>query len=92
MASYSVNVTDNGDGSWTLAAVLRGPSTVASGGTSLITNTFVQNSATGALTSDSGFLAGATTTTDGLGHSLRSPGDVLERAKALIALDRSYNG
>ncbi len=92
MASYSVNITDNSDGSFTLTSVLRAPTTVASGGTSLLTNTFTQTAATGALATASGFLVSATTTTDGLGHILKSPSDCLERASALVRNDRAFNG
>ncbi len=92
MANYSINVTDNGNGSFTLSAVLRDPTTVASGGTSLLTNTFVQNAATGVLTSASGFLDSATTTTDGLGHVLRNPPEAIERGIELIRNDRAFNG
>ncbi len=92
MANYSINVTDNGNGSFTLSAVLRDPSTVASGGTSLLTNTYVQNAATGALTSASGFLDTATTTTDGLSHVLRNPWEAFERGISIARNDRAFNG
>lgn len=35
MANYSINLTDNGDGSFAVTNVKRAPSTVASGGTEL---------------------------------------------------------
>lgn len=92
MANYSVNVTDNLDGSWTLTSVLRAPTTPASGGTSLLTNTFTQSATTGLLSTASGFLVSATTTTDGLGHVLKSPQDCFERANAMIRNDRAFNG
>lgn len=91
MANYGIQISDNGDGSWTLTSCLRAVTTV-SGGTSLLTNTFTQTAATGALASASGFLVSATTTTDGLGHILRSPSEVIERAKAIIQNDRVQNG
>lgn len=81
MANYSVNVTDNGNGTFSIGAVLRNPTTVASGGTNLNTTT-----------AGSGFQQAATTTADGLGHTLMSPSEVLERCKAIIADDRAYNG
>ncbi len=95
MASYAVGVIDNLDGSWSFVA-LRAPttnvSTTANGGTNLNTNTFSWTQATGALASASGFQDAATTTSDGLGHVQRSPLEVLERVKALIADDRAFNG
>ncbi len=92
MANYSVNVTDNGDGNFTLTSVLRSPSTPASGGTSLLTNVYTQSSTTGALLTASGFLDTATTTTDGLGHVLRNPAEAFQRGIALINNDRAFNG
>jgi hypothetical protein len=35
MANYSINLTDNGNGSFGVTTVLRAPTTVASGGTTL---------------------------------------------------------
>jgi hypothetical protein len=92
MANYAILVTDNGNGSFTLTSVIRDPGTNPSGGTSLLTNTYSQNAATGALTSASGFLDTATTTTDGLGHVLRNPMEAIERGSEIIRNDRSYNG
>lgn len=92
MASYAILATDNGDGSFTLTSVLRGPTTLPSGGTSLLTNTYTQNSATGALLTASGFLDTATTTTDGLGHVLRNPAEAFQRGVALVCNDRAFNG
>lgn len=93
MANYAIIVTDNGDSNFTLSVCNRGTtSSTVTGGTSLLTNTFTQSSATGVVTSASGFLVTATTTTDGLGHVLRSPAEAFQRGIAIINSDRAFNG
>ena len=81
MANYSVNITDNGDGTFAMTSVLRAPTTVASGGTNLDTTT-----------ANSGFQQAASATSLVNGQKLRSPAEVLIRAGALIMADRSFNG
>jgi hypothetical protein len=92
MANYSVNLTDNGDGTFTITNLLRNPTSNASGGTNLLTNTYTQSATTGALLTASGFLDSATDTGDGLGHKLRTPSECLERCSAIVRNDRSFNG
>jgi len=93
VANYSINVTDNGDGTWALNGVQRAPTTNASGGTDIsANNTVTVNAATGALLTASGFKDSATDTGDGLGHKLRSPMEAFERGIAMVRNDRSFNG
>ena len=66
------------------------PTTSASGGTSLLTNTFTQNT-DGTLATATGFLDSATYTGDGLSHVQRSPSEVLMRVGEIISNDRAFN-
>ena len=81
MANYAVNIVDNGDGTWTLSGIFRTPAAFASGGTNLNT-----------ITASTGFQQAGTTSSDGLGHQMRNPGEVLQRAGTMIFADRSLNG
>lgn len=82
MASYGIYVTDAGGGAWQMTTVMRAPTTATiTGGVDLNTTT-----------AGTGFRQAATTTSDGLGHVMHSPNEVLARCMALIADDRSYNG
>lgn len=93
MANYGINLTDNGDGTFTITNVFRAPTTSASGGTDIAANnTFTVTASTGALLTASGFKVSATDTGDGLGHKLRSPMEALERCNAFIRNDRAFNG
>jgi hypothetical protein len=93
MPNYGINLTYNNDGTYTITNVYRAPTTNASGGTDIAANnTVTTNTATGALLTASGFQDSASTTTDGLGHKLRSPMEALERCNAMIRNDRSFNG
>ncbi len=90
MANYGVNVIDT-NGKFTFT-VYRNPTTSASGGTDLNTNTFTQSSSTGVVSVASGFQVSDTTTSDGLGHVQLSPAEVLNRVGELIRNDRAFNG
>lgn len=81
MANYSVNILDNGDGTWSMSGVFRNPAAFSSGGTNL---DLVNNTA--------GFLQAATDTGDGLGHQLRNPQEAIGRAMILIQMDRAVTG
>ena len=81
MASYQLNCTDNGDGTWSLGTIMRGPTGSVYGGTDLNT-----------ITASTGFRQAATTISDSLGHQMRNPLEVFARAMSLVAADRSLNG
>lgn len=81
MASYQLNCVDNGDGTWTLGSIFRGPTSSVYGGTNLNT-----------ITASTGFQQAATNAADGLGHQMRNPGEVFARALSIVVADRSMNG
>jgi hypothetical protein len=86
MANYAALFTDNADGTFTITTLMRAPTTTTiTGGTSLLTDTYSQNAATGALTSASGFKVTTNTST------LRSPAECFERSSAIVRNDRSFN-
>lgn len=86
MAAYGIIITDPGDGTFVITVCNRGTtSTTVTGGTSLLTNTYTQTAATGALATASGFLNSANTNT------LRSPYDAIERCVEMIRNDRAFN-
>lgn len=91
MANYNVVLTDT-NGQFTFSVVRNPTSVTVTGGTSLNTNTFTQNSASGALLTASGFQVSDTTTSDGLGHVQLAPHEALNRVSELIRNDRSFNG
>lgn len=96
MANYGIILADDGNNGFYLLAVNRGTSTTSfTGGTNLLTNTFTQTSATGALATASGFLN--TTNITGISSSddfrrvLRGPLEAAVKAGEICANDRAFN-
>lgn len=85
MASYLIQAVDNGDTTWTIG-VFRNPTNLGSGAASNNLNQVISTSA------GVGFAQAGTNQGDGLGHQVRNPLEVLQRAATMIAADRSYNG
>ncbi len=97
MANYGILIADDGNGGFYLLACNRGTTTTSfSGGTDLLTNTFTQTSATGALATASGFLNTTNMTgvasSDSFKRSVRDPLLAAVKAGELCANDRAFNG
>jgi len=96
MANYGIILTDDGNGGFYVSACNRGTTTTSfSGGTNLLTDTFTADSATGGLTTASGFLN--TTNITGISSSdtfkrvLRGPLEAAIKAGEICANDRAFN-
>ncbi len=96
MANYGLIVQDDGNNNFYLLALNRGTTTTSfSGGTDLLTDTYVQNSSTGLLTSASGFLDTTNIAGTGqqtLGRKLRGIVEAFFKAGEIAQNDRSFNG
>lgn len=89
-------MADDGNGSFYLKAVNRGTTTSTfSGGVNLLTDTFVQNSATGVLTTASGFLVSTNITGISSGDTfirkIRTVAEALLKAGEICNNDRAFN-
>ena len=81
MANYLVQVSDNGDGSYTLSGVFRAPTNLGSGSTNLTP------------TRSGGDAVGKTTGwTGNLGGFVGNVGEVLSKAIPIVEADTALNG
>lgn len=97
MANYGIIIADDGNGGFYLLACNRGTTTTTfTGGTNLLSNTFTQTNATGALATAAGFLN--TTNMTGVASSddfkriVRDPLLAAVKAGELCNNDRAFNG
>jgi len=94
LANYGIIVADDGNGAFYLLAVNRGTTTTSfSGGVDLLTNTYTQTSATGALATASGFLnsTNLTASADSLGRKVKNVLEAAVKAGELCQNDRAFN-
>ncbi len=96
MANYGIIIADDGNGAFYLLACNRGTTTTSfSGGTDLLTDTFTQTSATGALATASGFLDTTNMTgissSDAFKRKVRDPLLAALKAGEICNNDRAFN-